>query len=227
MAWSRRAHWTWCTSSGAAVSVDVFAHRLERSAQHHCEGGFRHAHRPCRLRLVHVGQVAQRDGSLIPGVECVERSAQLLVVVGKLAGGIGGRRLVHRRHGPLPSLVMLLDHDDELDPNALSLAAGEILAYPNVDLIYSDEDKVDTRGKRHTPFFKPNFSPELLLCQNYIGHLVVVRRELVEAVGGFRSEYDGAQDYDLLLRLDNRRRSFGREGVAGNHEEAMSLPPNR
>ena len=72
---------------------------------------------------------------------------------------------------------------------------------PEVDLVYSDEDKISVQGKRNTPFFQPDFCPELLLGQNYIGHFVVARKSLVDAVGGFRKSFDGAQDYDLLLRL--------------------------
>ena len=95
--------------------------------------------------------------------------------------------------------VALLDHDDCLAPSALKemllVAAGQ----PDADLLYSDEDKLD--GTRHcAPFFKPDWSPELLACQNYLGHLLLVRRKLVEEAGGFHPGYDGAQDYDLVLR---------------------------
>jgi glycosyltransferase involved in cell wall biosynthesis len=97
--------------------------------------------------------------------------------------------------------IALLDHDDELTEDALLQSAMAVEEYPAVDLIYSDEDKVSTTGKRSAPFFKPDFSEELLLSQNYIGHLVVVRRSLIEETGGFQSGYEGAQDYDLLLRI--------------------------
>ena len=97
--------------------------------------------------------------------------------------------------------VGLLDHDDLLARDALLFNAALISDDPEVDLVYSDEDKISVQGKRNTPFFKPDFCPELLLGQNYIGHFVVARKSLVDAVGGFRKGFDGAQDYDLLLRL--------------------------
>jgi GT2 family glycosyltransferase len=97
--------------------------------------------------------------------------------------------------------IGLLDHDDLLARDALLHNARVIDRESDVDLVYSDEDKINPGGKRNTPFFKPDFSPELLLGQNYIGHFVVARRSLVNEIGGFRKGLDGAQDYDLLLRL--------------------------
>ena len=96
--------------------------------------------------------------------------------------------------------VAFLDHDDLLTPDALHLVAREIQAHPDTDIVYSDEDKIDAQGHRYDPHFKPDFSPALLLGQNYISHLGVMRRSLVDAAGRFRVGYEGAQDYDLLLR---------------------------
>jgi GT2 family glycosyltransferase len=95
----------------------------------------------------------------------------------------------------------LLDHDDLLAPDALLSVAEEIVAHPDAILIYSDEDKINLYGDRSTPFFKPNFSPNLLLAQNYFNHLTVHRTERVRALGGWRFGYDGSQDYDLNLRM--------------------------
>ncbi len=97
--------------------------------------------------------------------------------------------------------VALLDHDDELAPDALYHVVEAINLQPDVDLLYSDEDKIDERGKRYDPFFKPDWSPDLLLSENYICHLLVVRRVHLNQAGGFRSAFDGSQDYDLVLRL--------------------------
>jgi len=96
--------------------------------------------------------------------------------------------------------VALLDHDDELPSHALYLVAKEIEAHPDADIVYSDEDKIDEAGNRYDPHFKSDVNPELLYSQNYISHLGVYRRSLVETVGGFRAGYEGSQDYDLLLR---------------------------
>lgn len=95
----------------------------------------------------------------------------------------------------------LLDHDDVLRPHALLEVAVEIAAHPEVGLIYSDEDKIDGQGKRYDPFFKPDFSIELLRSQNYLNHLTVHRTDLVRAVGGWRKGFEGSQDYDLSLRV--------------------------
>lgn len=95
--------------------------------------------------------------------------------------------------------VVFMDHDDEIPPHALAAMAQVIDSDPSVDFIYSDEDKLDD-GVRCDPFFKPGWSPDLLRMVNYIGHLVAVRRTLFDAAGGMRSGYDGAQDFDFLLR---------------------------
>ncbi|MHC4392153.1 MAG: glycosyltransferase family 2 protein [Planctomycetota bacterium] len=97
--------------------------------------------------------------------------------------------------------VAFMDHDDLLSAHALYMVVEEINAHPGVAIIYSDEDKVDMRGKRSDPHFKPGWSPELLRSQNYMNHLLVVRADRVRAVGGFRAGYEGSQDHDLLLRL--------------------------
>lgn len=97
--------------------------------------------------------------------------------------------------------VAVLDHDDELAPDALLHVAERLNRAPATDVLYSDEDKIDAHDKRFEPFFKPDWSPDLLLAENYVCHLLVARRALVEALGGFRSECDGSQDYDLVLRL--------------------------
>ena len=100
--------------------------------------------------------------------------------------------------------VGLLDNDDELADGALWEVALEINRHPDIDLIYSDEDKITDKGKRYAPFFKPDFSPDTLRSYNYICHFTVIRRDVLKAVGGFRQGFDGAQDYDLFLRITER-----------------------
>jgi glycosyltransferase involved in cell wall biosynthesis len=98
--------------------------------------------------------------------------------------------------------VTFLDQDDELTKDALSDIAN-VIVRNNPDLIYSDEDKfTDTLfGKRYLDaHFKPDYSPDLLLSHNYITHLMVIRRDLLQNIGLFHKEFDGAQDYDLVLR---------------------------
>jgi GT2 family glycosyltransferase len=97
--------------------------------------------------------------------------------------------------------VALLDHDDELAPTALEEVAAEIARRPDADVVYSDEDKLDLRGRRIDAYFKPDFSPDLLLSQNVVSHLGVYRADLVRRAGGFREGLEGAQDHDLALRV--------------------------
>jgi GT2 family glycosyltransferase len=97
--------------------------------------------------------------------------------------------------------VVLLDHDDELAREALYTVAKFIQEKPDADFIYSDEDKINEIDHRHNPLFKPDWSPEMLLCVNYLCHISVIRRSLVERVGGFDPKKDGAQDWDLFLRI--------------------------
>jgi len=100
--------------------------------------------------------------------------------------------------------VGFLDHDDELAPWALYEATRVLNLDPTIDVIYSDEDKMDRNGRRMGPFFKPGFGPETLLSMNYMCHFLIIRRSLVEEVGRFREGFDGSQDYDLILRVAER-----------------------
>ena len=96
--------------------------------------------------------------------------------------------------------IAQLDHDDELAPSALYLVAHAINKYPDAQLFYSDEDKLDKQGRRTDPYFKPDWNPDLFHTQNYVSHLSVYRSELARRVGGFRVGFEGSQDYDLTLR---------------------------
>lgn len=97
--------------------------------------------------------------------------------------------------------VVPLDHDDELTEHALAMAVLAAAEHPSAGLVYSDEDKIDETGKRFTPFFKPDFDPLRLLSQNYVCHMTMMRRDLVERAGGYKVGTEGSQDWDLVLRL--------------------------
>lgn len=97
--------------------------------------------------------------------------------------------------------IALLDHDDELAPDALLENVKVINRQPDVDMIYSDEDKISEKGERSTPFFKPSWSLDLILSHMYSGHLGMYRKSIVDRIGGFRVGYEGSQDYDLVLRF--------------------------
>jgi O-antigen biosynthesis protein len=96
--------------------------------------------------------------------------------------------------------IALLDNDDEIAANALFEVVKAINDF-DADVLYSDEDKVDIHGTKKNPLHKPDWSPDLLRSQMYIGHFLVFSRELFNKVGGFRTEFNGSQDYDLVLRM--------------------------
>ncbi len=103
--------------------------------------------------------------------------------------------------------IGLLDNDDELTNDAL-YEVVKVLQQQRYDLIYSDEDKLEMDGTHTEPFFKPDFNPDLLFSNNYICHFSVMRRKVVEEIGGLREGLDGSQDYDLVLRLTEQKRSI-------------------
>jgi GT2 family glycosyltransferase len=159
---------------------------------------------------VDVEHVVVDDGSTDPAIGAI------------LADGPTHRR-VERRHdnvgivgasnGALAAAsgewVVLLDHDDELAPDALRVLEAFIDDHPDVDVVYSDHDVIRPDGRLAEPAYKPDFSPERLRQTNYITHLVAIRRVALHAVGGFREGTDGAQDHDVLLRLMEAGRGFG------------------
>lgn len=100
-------------------------------------------------------------------------------------------------------LVAFLDHDDTLAPDAL-LEASRAFARHEIDIAYSDSDKLTPAGERTDPFHKPDWSPVYALGAMYVGHLLVVRRSLLEESGSFDPSFDTIQDYELLLRLSER-----------------------
>ena len=99
------------------------------------------------------------------------------------------------------AFIALLDHDDLLAEQALYEIAVELNLHPTADVVFSDEDKIDENGRRYDPYFKTDFSLDLLLGQNMFNHLTVYRKSLIDSVGGFRTGFEGSQDYDLALRI--------------------------
>lgn len=148
--------------------------------------------------------------------------ASTVPAVGEVLDGARcGRRHVHRRErnggivaasadalaAAVGEFIVLLDHDDVLEPRALQRLADAIDGADDpstVDLLYSDHDLLRPDGRTTSPVYKPDWSPERLRSHNYVTHLVAARRSLVEDVGGFRAGFDGAQDHDLLLRVSER-----------------------
>lgn len=103
--------------------------------------------------------------------------------------------------------IALFDHDDVMAEHALALAVLALAAHPGAGILYSDEDHIDHDGVRSNPYFKPDYDPVLLLGQNYFSHLTVVRHDLIQKAGGYRLGYEGAQDWDLVLRVVEQLRA--------------------
>jgi GT2 family glycosyltransferase len=127
------------------------------------------------------------------------RDPRIVVVRRESTGGISAASNsgLERARG---EWVSLFDHDDLLEPDALFEVVKFLQGNREVDLIFSDEDKITEEGLA-APQFKPDWSPDFLLSYNYLCHFTTLRRELVEKAGRFRSDFDGAQDYDLFLRI--------------------------
>lgn len=106
--------------------------------------------------------------------------------------------------------LLFLDHDDRLALDALLRFAERLQAQPDADLVYGDEDKIGVEGRREEAFHKPGWSPNLLLSFNYIAHAMMMRRQLFEEIGGLRPDFDGSQDFDLVLRASERARRIER-----------------
>ena len=128
------------------------------------------------------------------------RGDERIVIVSKDNGGISSALNAALSHAS-GRYVGMLDHDDLLDVRCIDAFSRALEEHGFPDAIYSDEDKVDLKGEHFELYCKPDFSPELLLTQMYLCHFTIFRRDLVEGVGGLRSTLDGAQDFDLALRL--------------------------
>ena len=101
--------------------------------------------------------------------------------------------------------ITFLDHDDELHPAALACLALEIAEHPDAELIYTDEDKIDSDGRRSTPYFKPDWNPELIIGQNFVCHLAAYPAARLRTLCGMRIGFEGCQDWDLVLRATHAR----------------------
>jgi len=127
------------------------------------------------------------------------RDSRIVLAKDEMRGGISAAS----NHGlslAQGEWIGFLDHDDVLEPDALFQNVKWLQAHRDADMIYSDEDKLTEQGF-DAPIFKPDWSPDYFLSCNYICHFTIIRRELLRKIHGFRSEFDGAQDYDLFLRI--------------------------
>jgi GT2 family glycosyltransferase len=172
---------------------DTPVHRLEEAA----ESVLAQAYENWELLLIDDGSSAADLLHALPNLAARDRRI-VLTKVGKHAGisAASNQGLALARG----EWVSFLDHDDVLEPDALFQFARLLQTHREAEMIYSDEDKLAEDGFE-APSFKPDWSPDFFLSYNYVGHLTAVRRDVVQKVGGFRSEFDSAQDYDLFLRV--------------------------
>jgi GT2 family glycosyltransferase len=152
------------------------------------------------------------DASTLPHVRTVLDAAaddpRVLVVYRDRQGGIAAASN-SALDAATGEFVGFIDHDDVLRPHALYAMAAYVREHSDADVVYSDEDKLLPDGNFGAPTFKPDFSPDRLLAENYINHFTMVRRTLVATVGGFREGFDGSQDHDLMLRVTETARQVG------------------
>jgi len=137
--------------------------------------------------------------------ELAESDPRIVVVALEENGGIS-RATNRALDEAVGEFVVLLDHDDVLEPSALAELAAAVVGTDDVDVVYSDEDKLDELGRRFQPHFKPDWDPELLLAYPYMGHVTAIRSDVLRQVGGFRPEFDGSQDFDVMLRATEMAR---------------------
>ena len=151
--------------------------------------------------------IVANDGSTKPEVaqylaafQAAHSTDTRVRVVTKENGGISSalNEALSHAHG---EYVGMLDHDDALDPRCIELFSQTIETNAHPDAVYSDEDKLSPKGEHYDLYCKPSFSPELLLTQMYLCHFTVFKRDQMNAIGGLRTSMDGAQDFDLALRL--------------------------
>ena len=119
------------------------------------------------------------------------------------------------------AFIAMLDNDDTIHPDALLEVARALFADGSIDVIYTDEDKIDVQGRMIDTYHKPDWSPEHLESVMYVLHLLVVRKKLFLELGGFRGDYSGAQDYDLMLRLSRRTQAIHHIARALYHWRAV------
>lgn len=148
------------------------------------------------------------DASTDPNVKnvleyCMAQDERIKVVFRKENGHIS-RATNSALEIATGEFIALLDNDDQLPATALFEAVRRLNQNAELDLIYTDEDKIDLEGRRFDPAFKPDWSPDLLLGTNYISHLGIYRRSIANEIGGFRPGYEGSQDYDFVLRFTEK-----------------------
>ena len=193
------------SSRAPAVSVLIPVFEPDPAELRACVGSLTtQLHPPAAICLAndaphHAGTVA-----LLEELAASHPSISVVTTSGRTGIAAATNAAAERAQG---DFVAFVDQDDVLDAAALAEVAVAVLDQPDADVLYSDEDKLEPDGQRSEPYFKPGWSPDLLLSNMYLGHLLVVRRSLFVELGGLRPDYDGSQDHDLALRSTERARA--------------------
>ena len=137
----------------------------------------------------------------------LEANPHVVVIRNRANGGISNatNEAISQATG---DFIAFIDQDDLLARGAINAVVSAISTSDAVDMVYSDEDKIDKNGRHYDRFRKPVWSPERLRHQNYLSHLTVIRKSLIDEVGGLRPEFDGSQDFDLVLRCSESAREI-------------------
>ena len=146
-----------------------------------------------------IADDASRDPAVRRVLEAAVQDSRISVTYRRVRGHISAASNT-ALEAATGDIVCFIDHDDLLASDALSAIAEAFDRTPELGMVYSDEDKIDENGIRFDPHFKPDWNLDLLLSQNYLCHLMAIRRPLVEAIGGFTLGLEGSQDHDLALR---------------------------
>lgn len=177
------------------------------------------------------------DGSCEPALTALlldyaQRDRRIKVSISETNAGISS---ASNRAAALATGAYLafLDHDDIIMPETVAILSETLRQTPNADVLYSDEVKIDEVGRIVGDYVKPDYSPDFLRSTMYVGHLLVVRRELFKNLGGLRSAFDGSQDFDLTLRactagriiIHVPQRLYGWRGSANSTALDMSVKP--
>lgn len=148
-----------------------------------------------------IADDASTDSSIRPLLESYARTDNRIKLTFRSVNGHISAASNSALEQATADYVALMDNDDVLPVHALFYVVKAINENPDAGLVYSDEDKLSKAGERCNPYFKCDLNYELLLAQNMISHLGVIKRDLIAQVGGFREGFEGAQDYDLYLRV--------------------------
>jgi len=149
--------------------------------------------------LVDDGSTKKETHEILEATICHDPRIQILRSRSTKSSGISAatNRGIQHASG---DYILFLDHDDRLAPEAIQTTIDALAIDPDIDIVYSDRDMLSVENKRFMHLMKPDWSPENLYSGNYIFHMMCYRKQLLEKAGNLRSEYDGSQDYDLILR---------------------------